>query len=145
MGSDRDFDDIYANYMGWARLQDVGKYEDTYNLRGKHAMEYYDGTNWSTANYYLYENQGTWTVNADGAFDTQWTLPITEDNILDHIKIKDLAYHSPGFHTMADRIQKILRNTVLQFFRLAHIDNLPCFVTHNVYAGSVGQVVRFFL
>ena len=82
LGSDRDFDDIYANYMGWARLQDVGKYEGTYNLRGKHAMEYYDGTNWSKANYYLYENQGKWTVNADGAFDTQWTLPNTEDKIL---------------------------------------------------------------
>ena len=82
LGSDRDFDDIYANYMGWARLQDVGKYEGTYNLRGKHLMEYYDGTNWSTANYYLYENQDTWTINADGAFDTQWTLPNTEDNIL---------------------------------------------------------------
>ena len=82
LGSDRDFDDIYANYMGWARLQDVGKYEGTYNLRGKHAMEYYDGTNWSTANYYLYENQGTWTINADGVFTTQWTLPTVSDDIL---------------------------------------------------------------
>ncbi len=82
LGSDRDFDDIYANYIGWAKLQDVGKYTGQYNLRGKHELEYYDGTNWSTANYYLYENQGTWTINADGVFTTQWTLPNTNDNIL---------------------------------------------------------------
>ena len=82
LGSDRDFEDIYANYIGWAKLQDVGKYTGQYNLRGKHELEYYDGTNWSTANYYLYENQGTWAVNADGVFTTQWTLPNTNDNIL---------------------------------------------------------------
>ena len=82
LGSDRDFDDIYANYIGWAKLQDVGKYTGQYNLRGKHELEYYDGTNWSTANYYLYENQGTWTINADGAFTTQWTLPDVSDDIL---------------------------------------------------------------
>jgi hypothetical protein len=82
LGSDRDFDDIYANYMGWAKLQDVGKYTGQYNLRGKHELEYYDGTNWSTANYYLYENQGTWTINADGVFTTQWTLPDVSDEIL---------------------------------------------------------------
>lgn len=82
LGSDRDFEDIYANYIGWAKLQDVGKYTGQYNLRGKHELEYYDGTNWSTANYYLYENQGTWTINADGVFTTQWTLPNTNDNIL---------------------------------------------------------------
>lgn len=82
LGSDRDFDDIYANYIGWAKLQDVGKYTGQYNLRGKHELEYYDGTNWSTANYYLYENQGTWTINADGVFTTQWTLPNVSDDIL---------------------------------------------------------------
>ena len=82
LGSDRDFEDIYSDYIGWARLQDVGKYEGTYNLRGKHAMEYYDGTNWSTANYYIYENQGTWEINANREFTTHWTLPNTEDNIL---------------------------------------------------------------
>lgn len=82
LGSDRDFDDIYANYIGWAKLQDVGKYTGQYNLRGKHELEYYDGTNWSTANYYLYENLGTWTINADGAFTTQWTLPDVSDDIL---------------------------------------------------------------
>lgn len=82
LGSDRDFDDIYANYIGWAKLQDVGKYTGQYNLRGKHELEYYDGTNWSTANYYLYENKGTWTINADGAFTTQWTLPDVSDDIL---------------------------------------------------------------
>ena len=82
LGSDRDFDDIYANYIGWAKLQDVGKYTGQYNLRGKHKLEYYDGTNWSTANYYLYENQGTWTINADGVFTTQWTLPDVSDEIL---------------------------------------------------------------
>ncbi len=82
LGSDRDFEDIYANYIGWAKLQDVGKYTGQYNLRGKHELEYYDGTNWSTANYYLYENQDTWTINADGAFTTQWTLPDVSDEIL---------------------------------------------------------------
>ncbi len=83
LGSDRDFDDIYANYIGWAKLQDVGKYTGQYNLRGKHELEYYDGTNWSTANYYLYENQGTWTVNADGVtFETKWALPDVSDEIL---------------------------------------------------------------
>ena len=82
LGSDRDFEDIYANYIGWAKLQDVGKYTGQYNLRGKHELEYYDGTNWSTANYYLYENQGTWTINADGVFTTQWTLPDVSDEIL---------------------------------------------------------------
>ena len=82
LGSDRDFEDIYANYIGWAKLQDVGKYTGQYNLRGKHELEYYDGTNWSTANYYLYENQGTWTINADGVFTTQWTLPGVSDEIL---------------------------------------------------------------
>ena len=82
LGSDRDFDDIYANYIGWAKLQDVGKYTGQYNLRGKHELKYYDGTNWSKANYYLYENQGTWTINADGVFTTQWTLPNVSDKIL---------------------------------------------------------------
>ena len=83
LGSDRDFDDIYANYIGWAKLQDVGKYTGQYNLRGKHELEYYDGTNWSTANYYLYENQGTWTINADGVtFETKWALPDVSDEIL---------------------------------------------------------------
>ena len=82
LGSDRDFEDIYANYIGWAKLQDVGKYTGQYNLRGKHELEYYDGTNWSTANYYLYKNQGTWTINADGVFTTQWTLPDVSDEIL---------------------------------------------------------------
>ena len=83
LGSDRDFDDIYANYIGWAKLQDVGKYTGQYNLRGKHELEYYDGTNWSTANYYLYKNQGTWTINADGVtFETKWALPDVSDEIL---------------------------------------------------------------
>ena len=82
LGSDRDFEDIYSDYIGWAKLQDVGKYTGQYNLRGKHALEYYDGTNWSTANYYIYENQGTWEINANREFTTQWTLPNTDDNIL---------------------------------------------------------------
>ena len=82
LGSDRDFNDIYADYIGWAKLQDVGKYTGQYNLRGKHELEYYDGTNWATANYYLYENQGEWAINADYEFTTQWTLPDLTDDIL---------------------------------------------------------------
>ena len=82
LGSDRDFDDIYANYIGWAKLQDVGKYTGQYDLRGKYPLEFYDGTNWSSANYYIYENQDVWTINSEGVFETQWTLPDMSDNIL---------------------------------------------------------------
>ena len=82
LGSDRDFEDIYSDYIGWARLQDVGKYEGKYDLRGKHVMEFYDGTNWSRANYYIYENQGTWEINSDETFETHWNLPDITDKIL---------------------------------------------------------------
>ena len=82
LGSEKDFNAIYSDYIAWARLQDVGKYSGQYNLRGKHALEYYDGTNWSTANYYLYENNGIWETVDGIEFTTQWTLPNTTDGVL---------------------------------------------------------------
>ena len=53
LDSKKPFDDIYQDYIGWAKLQDGGATE-----RGKYPLIHFDGTNWSTANYYLYENGG---------------------------------------------------------------------------------------
>lgn len=83
LGAEKSFDDIYLDYIGWAKMQDVGKYDGAYNLRGKHELEFYNGTNWSTADYYLYENQEKWSIDpSTGNFITQWTLPNVEDAIL---------------------------------------------------------------
>ena len=53
LDSKKPFDDIYQDYIGWAKLQDGGTTE-----RSKYLLTHFDGTNWSTANYYLYENGG---------------------------------------------------------------------------------------
>lgn len=79
---------IYDNFITWAKQEDKGKnlWNGTapYDLRGKYLLTHYDGSNYSEANYYLYENTENWTLsgNDDGMFETHWNFPNTKDDIL---------------------------------------------------------------
>ena len=77
--SKKPFDDIYQDYMGWARLQDGGTTQ-----RGKQQLVHFDGTNWSTADYYLYENGGDVSYNLeDLKINVNWqTIPTTRDVLM---------------------------------------------------------------
>ena len=78
LGRDQTFDEIYNDYIGWAKY--VDKKDDT---RGKIKLEHYNGNNFFTANYYLYHNDGEWTRNGD-KFDTKWEVvgEVAEGEIL---------------------------------------------------------------
>jgi hypothetical protein len=82
--------------MVWAKQQDARTQDEngnsikqlytggSYDLRGKYALEHYNGSNYATAQYYLYENKANWTLSGedDGTFTTQWDFPDVTDNIL---------------------------------------------------------------
>ncbi|MBR6550918.1 MAG: hypothetical protein IKT71_06925 [Paludibacteraceae bacterium] len=53
LDSKKPFNEIYQDYIGWAKLQDGGTTE-----RSKYLLTHFDGVNWNTAQYYLYENGG---------------------------------------------------------------------------------------
>lgn len=74
--SKKPFDDIYADYIGWARLQDGGT-----TLRGKQQLVQFDGTNWSTADYYLYENGGVSTYD-EIKLEVNWQVVPADRNVL---------------------------------------------------------------
>ena len=74
--SKKPFDDIYADYIGWARLQDGGT-----TLRGKQQLVQFDGTNWSTADYYLYENGGVSTYD-ETKLEVNWQVVPADRNVL---------------------------------------------------------------
>ena len=86
LGSDKDFDGIFAEYLDWAAFVEdkhQGAIED-YTKRGKFTLTPYDGTNWADANFYLYHNAGNWTIhNADdGEFTPQWEFVQKEGDAL---------------------------------------------------------------
>ena len=88
---DKNFNRIYNEYIEWAKIQDqslsnLWNGTDTYTLRGKRKLVPYDGTNWSTADFYLNENTGSWEIlgDDDGNFTTTWEIPDASDGILMH-------------------------------------------------------------
>lgn len=88
------WDDIFADYLTWAKQEDKNVNTDAagnplytggeYNLRDRYLLQHYDGTNAATSNYYLYENAGNWTIDMqnEGKFTTQWRIPDTSDGVL---------------------------------------------------------------
>lgn len=77
--SKKTFNMIYNDYMGWVRheygstaaskqgMKLLQHYYETYDAEGK-----YEGSNWRTADYYLYKNTANWMRNAEGNLTTQW-------------------------------------------------------------------------
>ena len=53
----------------------------------------------------------------------------------DRIEMIYLTDHLPGLDTVGRAVLKILAHPVFQFFRLAHIDDLPGLVHHQIDAG----------
>ena len=84
----KSFEDIYNGYIDWAKNKadkDNGLYTSgTYNLRGKYPLTHYDGSNFKTANYYLYKNTADWTVTDEEQFITNWQIvpKVTEGEVL---------------------------------------------------------------
>ncbi len=99
LDQDKTFEVMYDEYMDWARLQDIqsGFWSDemgdltAYKNNGPRGMRElvpYTGSNWSTADFYLNKNTGSWTLKYDseedgegdegddsyiGNFETSWT------------------------------------------------------------------------
>ena len=94
MGTYKDFDGIYDSYIAWAQSQDNALTDlwdgttSTYTLRGKQRLIPYVGSNWREANFYLNENKGVWTMNAEtDSFDVKWET-LTADSLT-----KDILLH----------------------------------------------------
>ena len=74
------FEDIYNGYIDWAKNKadkDNGLYSSgTYDLRGKYPLTHYNGTNFTTSNFYLYKNTQDWTIQDanNSQFTTHWQL-----------------------------------------------------------------------
>ena len=82
LGQDKNFKQIYQEYMQWANTQGYA-----YPVGGMRTLIPYNGTNWSTADFYLNENTADWTIDNldDGNFTTAWQFPdATTDGILMH-------------------------------------------------------------
>ena len=74
LGRDQTFDQIYNDYIGWAMYTDgYAGSAANYTNRGKIQLQHYNGSNFSSAHYYLYENAGEWTRNGNN-FDPQWKV-----------------------------------------------------------------------
>ena len=77
--SKKPFDDIFDDYINWANLKDGAARRDKYQLT------HYDGSNWSTSDYYLYKNTGDWVLTNDKAngsmkYETKWDfVPLPSD------------------------------------------------------------------
>ena len=85
LGSEKTFDEIFDEYMEWARIEDQHEGTiETYTKRGRTELLAYDGTNWADAHFYMYHNDGNWTIdNADqGKFNTKWEYVKKEGNVL---------------------------------------------------------------
>ena len=93
LGSDKDFHTIYNDYIDWAYYKDSQEQEvngsnktlytgarEDYNLRGWYPLEHFDGTNYMTAQYYLYKNTADWTLehapstDNQNVFTTHWEI-----------------------------------------------------------------------
>ena len=86
LGRDQSFEEIYRDYLGWAMYKDNHKGTvNDYKKRGMVPLTHYDGSNFYTANYYLYKNNGLWTRNGD-KFDTKWEVVgnVADNEILMH-------------------------------------------------------------
>ena len=81
LGQDKNFKQIYQEYMQWANAQGYA-----YPVGGMRTLIPYNGTNWSTADFYLNENAADWTIDNldDGNFTTAWQFPDATDGILMH-------------------------------------------------------------
>ena len=81
------FDRIYSEYMSWANAQDEAlglKAQADYKRRGMQKLVPFDGFNWSTADFYLNENNGDWvyTGTVGKEFETKWIFPDASDGVL---------------------------------------------------------------
>ena len=83
----KNFDRIYSEYMSWANAQDIALGLNTqagYKRRGMQKLVPFNGSNWSTADFYLNENNGDWvyTGTEGKEFETQWKFPDASDGVL---------------------------------------------------------------
>ena len=98
LGSDASFEEMQQDFLDWAYLQDTSedlpdgeRYTGTrkdYDWRGVWPMVHYDGSNFTTSNFYLYVNNGEWKTDEElSAFTTRWEIAPAKDpetNILLH-------------------------------------------------------------
>lgn len=75
--SKKPFNDIYNDYIGWAKLQDGGTTQ-----RKMEQLVHYDGTNWTTADYFLYKNSGVNSYDADNAMISVDWQTVPSDGVL---------------------------------------------------------------
>ena len=94
MGTDKSFDGIYQSYRKWATIQDRDSLHiwdgdgDYTPLRSMQELVPYVGSNWRDANFYLNENKGNWTIDAEtGNFGVKWET-LTADSLT-----KDILLH----------------------------------------------------
>ncbi len=85
LGSEKSFDEIFDEYMEWARIED--RHEgtlDTYTKRGRIELQAYDGTNWADAHFYLFHNNGNWEIEEadNGKFKTKWEYVQKQGDVL---------------------------------------------------------------
>ena len=77
LDSKKPFNEIYQDYIGWAKLQDGGTTE-----RSKYLLTHFDGDNWNTAQYYLYENGGVEEYDEE-TLKVNWkTVPSDRDVLM---------------------------------------------------------------
>ena len=75
--SKKPFNEIYQDYIGWAKLQDGGTTE-----RSKYLLTHFDGVNWNTAQYYLYENGGVEEYDEE-TLKVNWnTVPLDREVLM---------------------------------------------------------------
>ena len=93
LGSSDDFETIFKDWRDWGIAEDKKAPEggtalydgvSDYTLRGKYALEPYDGTNWQSAQFYLNHNVGEWAYTYDDelgeVFIPQWDIPTAAEN-----------------------------------------------------------------
>ena len=62
----------------------------------------------------------------------------------DGIEVVDLGHHGPGLFRVAGLVVEVLADPVFQGLGLAHIDDRPLFVHHQVDPGLKREAQRFF-
>ncbi len=65
----KDFDQILEDYMDWAKTINGDN-----RSRVVHELEHYDGSNFTSAHYYLYKNMGNWTLTGEDVQTAQWEV-----------------------------------------------------------------------
>lgn len=112
LGSDKAFEKIFEDYKDWAYYKDSQEQEingnnqilytgvrEDYDLRGWYPLEHFDGTNFMTAQYYLYKNMGDWTLSNAPApenqnvFTTQWqVVPKTQKVLMEKGEVYSMMF-----------------------------------------------------